>query len=225
VLADILLSVGSPNGTLQLSSNAPGVPTGLSAVAPAPQTVLLSWTVSTGSAFGYHVRRDGVLIAAVAVPSYVDVGVQPHQSYSYTVDAFSAARYVSAQSAPATVTTPAPPIYGTAFLDDLADEAPTFARFGLADVDPAPWLELSEMTPHPTAYLSPTHPTDLDEVEPIMLTRSPGLIPPGEAFDPHPVAEFDVHTPDLITQQAEPVHTPNEVTEPTELERQSLQPW
>jgi N-acetylglucosamine-6-sulfatase len=89
---------------------APTVPTDLAAAAPGPNEVDLSWTASTDNVAvtGYTVYRDGVSVATVdgATTSFVDTGVLPNTTYTYTVDAFDAAENHSAASAPVTVTTP-----------------------------------------------------------------------------------------------------------------------
>src|SRR5207245_1350507 len=55
---------------------------------------------------GYTVYRGGTKIATVTT-TYTDKSVSPSTTYSYTVDAFDPAGNHSAQSSPATVTTPA----------------------------------------------------------------------------------------------------------------------
>jgi chitodextrinase len=59
---------------------------------------------------GYTVYRNGSTLATVsgATLTYNDTTVAPATNYSYTVDAFDAAGSHSAQSSPASVTTPAP---------------------------------------------------------------------------------------------------------------------
>jgi chitodextrinase len=90
----------------------PSVPTGLTATAISNQ-VNLSWNPSTdtgGSGLrGYLVFRNGVGLGGSATNSYVDTAVGGGTTYTYTVLAYDFAPIAneSAQSAPASVTTPA----------------------------------------------------------------------------------------------------------------------
>jgi chitodextrinase len=95
-------------------TEAPSVPAGLSANAVSPTAVDLSWTHSTDNVAvtGYTIYRDGTMLTTVgsATSTYQDVTASPNTTYTYTVDAFDAATNHSAQSDPASVTTPeAPP--------------------------------------------------------------------------------------------------------------------
>ncbi|MGC3999695.1 MAG: PQQ-dependent sugar dehydrogenase [Anaeromyxobacter sp.] len=110
--ADSAAVVEPPGG----DRSAPSVPTGLSAVAPAPDRVELAWNASSDSdsgVAGYRVLRDGAGVATVAAPatSWVDQAVAAATAYTYTVRAFDLADppNTSADSAAATVTTPAVP--------------------------------------------------------------------------------------------------------------------
>jgi chitodextrinase len=89
----------------------PSVPAGLSATAVAPFQVDLLWTASTDNTgvTGYQIFRSGNQIGTSASASYVDTGLSPSTTYVYNVAAYDAAGNVSAQSASATVTTPAQP--------------------------------------------------------------------------------------------------------------------
>ncbi len=91
-------------------TQAPTVPANLSATVASSTQVDLSWAPSTDDVgvAGYTVYRDGAAIATVdgATTSYADTTLAAGMTYSYTVDAFDAAGNHSAQSAPATVTTP-----------------------------------------------------------------------------------------------------------------------
>ena len=97
------------NGDMQ----APTVPAGLKATAPSYNTVKLTWTASTDDVgvTGYTVMRGGVPIANVngTTLSYTDTPVSANTTYSYSVKAFDAAQNTSAESAHASVTTPAVP--------------------------------------------------------------------------------------------------------------------
>ena len=91
----------------------PTVPTGLSASAPTPNQVNLSWSASTDNVAvaGYTVYRGGSQVGTVngSTLTFTDGTVVGLTTYSYTVDAFDAAGNHSAPSQAASVTTPAPP--------------------------------------------------------------------------------------------------------------------
>ena len=89
---------------------APTVPTNLTATAISPVQINLSWTAATDNVgvTGYRVYRGGVLIATLGnVLTFQNSGLTASTLYSYTVEAFDAAGNSSAQTAPATATTPA----------------------------------------------------------------------------------------------------------------------
>jgi len=90
-------------------TQAPTVPAGLSAAAISTSQIQLSWSASTDDrgVAGYQVFRDGAQIATVPAAGYVDSGLLPQSTHTYAVAAFDAANNVSAQSAPATASTPA----------------------------------------------------------------------------------------------------------------------
>jgi hypothetical protein len=92
---------------------APTTPAGLSAVAAGPAQVNLSWSASSDNVAlaGYTLYRDGAVLTTVSgsTLAYTDFTAQPQTSYAYSVDAYDAAGNHSAQSDPATVTTPAMP--------------------------------------------------------------------------------------------------------------------
>ena len=94
-----------------VDTRAPGVPSGLAAAAGSYDCVDLSWTAATDdvAVSGYHVYRDGTLLATVTGTSYSDRTVSAATTYSYKVRAFDAAGNASGLSAAATVTTPLPP--------------------------------------------------------------------------------------------------------------------
>jgi spore germination protein YaaH len=113
------------------------------AVPPAPATVLasdvsdseltLSWSPSTparGSVTGYRVYRDGKVLRQVKGLSTRVTGLAAASSHEFTVAAVDSAGWLSAQSAPASVST-APPVPSTgsaqAFL--LASTGRSFADF------------------------------------------------------------------------------------------------
>jgi chitodextrinase len=68
---------------------APSAPTLVTASHIAPDSVTLTWSASTGQPVAryYLVLRDGSAIGTVTVPTFTDVTVSPHTSYSYQVEA------------------------------------------------------------------------------------------------------------------------------------------
>lgn len=83
----------------------PSVPTGATATVVPPLQVSISWsaaTESSGTIEGYHVYRNGVLIASTAGTLIVDSGLLPGY-YSYTVAAYDANGVTSVQSSPSSV--------------------------------------------------------------------------------------------------------------------------
>jgi hypothetical protein len=87
----------------------PTAPTGLSARAAAQSQIELRWNAATDnfSVTGYTIRRGGAAIGSAVGTSFVDTGLNPATSYSYTVEAFDGAGNHSAQSS--TVITNTPP--------------------------------------------------------------------------------------------------------------------
>jgi hypothetical protein len=118
----------------------PSVPTGVSAAATSPFSAQVSWTASTDNmaVASYDVFRDGTLVASVAADatSYTDSGVLAGQDYTYTVRARDASGNLSAQSDPASVTTPAAP-------------TPLFVD-GFETGDFSGWTTSSSLTPQGT---------------------------------------------------------------------------
>jgi chitodextrinase len=91
-------------------TQAPTVPTGMTATAVSPTQINLSWTASTDNVgiAGYRVYRTGVLLATLgAVTTYQNTGLAASTTYSYTVQAVDAAGNASAQSASASANTQA----------------------------------------------------------------------------------------------------------------------
>ena len=85
----------------------PSVPANLHITGTSASTVDLSWDASTDNVgvTGYHLYRNGTIVASPAGTSVTDTGLTPNTNYSYTVSAFDAASNESAQSAPAASTT------------------------------------------------------------------------------------------------------------------------
>jgi len=96
----------------------PTAPTNLTASAPSPTQINLSWTASTDNVgvTGYKVERcsgaacaNFVQIATPATTSFSDTGLTASTSYSYRVRATDAAGNLSGYSNTASATTPATP--------------------------------------------------------------------------------------------------------------------
>src|SRR2546423_282910 len=87
----------------------PSVPTGLTASAVSSSQINLSWAASSDNVgvSGYRVYRNGTQIATTSTTSFTNTGLSPSTTYSYAVAAFDAAGNLSAQSSPASATTPA----------------------------------------------------------------------------------------------------------------------
>src|SRR6266852_360410 len=77
-------------------TQAPTLPTGLTAPAAGATSVSLAWNASTDNVgvTGYTVYRNGSQLATVSgsTLTYIDLTVAANTSYSYTVDAFHAAQ-------------------------------------------------------------------------------------------------------------------------------------
>ena len=99
--------------TVNIDITPPSIPTGLSATPSSCSQVNLSWNASTdtgGSGLkGYNVYRNGSYLKQVTTTSTSDAGVNASTPYSYTVAAVDNAGNQSAQSTPASATTPACP--------------------------------------------------------------------------------------------------------------------
>ena len=119
-------------------TEAPTVPTNLTASASSPTQVDLSWSASTDNVgvTGYEVFRDGQSIGSASGTGYVDTTVSEATSYTYVVRARDAAGNNSGPSDAATVTTP--PAVQTASFTAVADarveEANPLSNFGADDL-------------------------------------------------------------------------------------------
>ncbi|NLX22136.1 MAG: PEGA domain-containing protein, partial [Phycisphaerae bacterium] len=101
-------------------TQAPTVPTGLSANATGPTTVALTWTASTDNVgvTGYDIRRDGTTIGSSTGASYTDNSATANTTHSYQVRAKDAVPNYSAWCTAADATTPpAPPSPTVVFSD------------------------------------------------------------------------------------------------------------
>jgi chitodextrinase len=85
----------------------PSTPTSLTAGSTQPTQTYLSWNASTDNVgvAGYHVFRNGVMVATTAQAFYTDSGLADGTTYSYFVEAFDLGGNVSTPSLPANVTT------------------------------------------------------------------------------------------------------------------------
>lgn len=108
-------NTSAQSAAIQVSTQAvpdttpPSVPAGLNANAVSGAQIDLSWSASTDNVgvTGYTVRRDGVIVGTTATTTFIDTGLTPNTSYSYTVDAFDAAGNASAESGVVQATTSA----------------------------------------------------------------------------------------------------------------------
>ena len=89
----------------------PSAPGALSATAPTPTQVNLTWTASTDDSgiSEYQIFRGGAQVGTATTTSYSDTTVQAQTTYSYTVVARDLANNLSDPSNAATVTTPVAP--------------------------------------------------------------------------------------------------------------------
>lgn len=113
VVPDSLASPpASPAATIIVSgpsdTTSPTTPPYLTAQARGSATVSLHWAPSTDTVglTGYHVYRDGALVATASTNAYLDTAASG-TSHSYTVAAVNESSVESALSAPAAVTMPA----------------------------------------------------------------------------------------------------------------------
>ncbi len=96
-------------------TQAPTVPTGVSATAVSGSQINLSWTASTDNVgvTGYEVYRDNNLVNTVTTTSYGDGSLSAATTYEYFIKARDAAGNISGASNTASATTQAPPSVGT----------------------------------------------------------------------------------------------------------------
>ncbi len=69
-------------------------------------SISLAWNASTDNVgvTGYHLYRNGTLVASPAGTSYTDTGLTVSSSYTYTISAYDNAANQSAVSAPYSTT-------------------------------------------------------------------------------------------------------------------------
>ncbi len=85
----------------------PSVPMGLHSTGKSTTTIYLAWAAShdnTGVA-GYDVFRDGVQVASVTQPNFIDTGLAPGTAHRYAVRSYDASNNASANSRPLSVST------------------------------------------------------------------------------------------------------------------------
>ena len=116
-------------------TQAPSAPGSLTASAPAPRRVALSWDAASDDTgvTAYEVYRDGTLLASTGSTSWSDSGVSPQTAYDYTVRALDAAGNRSVESNTARVTTPALPTATLTFspaADARVDESTATVNYG-----------------------------------------------------------------------------------------------
>ena len=148
-------SVGSASAqvtvTVTPDTTQPSVPTNLTATAVSSSQIKLSWTASTdslGVVAGYRIYRGGVQVGTASTTYYLDSGLAPATTYTYTVAAYDNAGNVSAQSAPASATTmgtgvqtPSISLFSTTPAAIVAGQSSTLA-WSVSGI-PAPTLSIS----------------------------------------------------------------------------------
>jgi chitodextrinase len=103
--------------SLPIDTQAPSVPSGLSATSVSSSQIGLSWTASNDNVgvAGYKIFRDGALLKTTPLTSYTDTGLLPLTAYSYSIAAYDFSNNESAQSSALVVTTTAAPASPPAF--------------------------------------------------------------------------------------------------------------
>ncbi|MCR8641140.1 discoidin domain-containing protein [Paenibacillus sp. N1-5-1-14] len=112
-------------GTPIPDTQAPTVPSNVTATAVSSSQINLTWSASTDNVgvTGYNVFRNGTQLQNTTGTSFTDTGLTPSTTYSYTVKAFDAAGNVSANSSSASATT----LTGTPTTGNLALGKPAVA--------------------------------------------------------------------------------------------------
>lgn len=95
------------NNQIQEDTQAPTIPTNLSAIAISPSQINLTWNASADNiaVTGYKIYRDGILIATTTNISYFDTNLSPSTQYIYTTSAYDAVGNYSEQSSQVKATT------------------------------------------------------------------------------------------------------------------------
>src|SRR5438105_824553 len=104
-----IVTVSGAGISVEVDTQAPAVPTGLTASALTATSLTLTWSAATDNVgvTGYRLYRDATLVASAASTSASLRGLSPSTPYTFTVAALDAAGNASAPSAPLSVTTPA----------------------------------------------------------------------------------------------------------------------
>ena len=130
----------------------PSLPADLLATVDGPRRVTLSWTASIDNVAvaSYEVQRDGLVLAGVPTPGYVDTGVAQGSTVTYTVTAIDSS---GNRSEPASVsaTTPTAP---TSF---------TFAAAGDHGANPKAAASLAALDASPAAFYLAVGDMDYDQ--------------------------------------------------------------
>jgi len=107
----------------------PSVPANVQAVPLSPSSIQITWTASTDNVgvAGYHVFRGGSQVGTTAAAAFIDTGLNPQTTYSYTVCAFDQAGNESAQSSPPAQATTEPP---SEIVFDFDDRGSTVYTYG-----------------------------------------------------------------------------------------------
>ncbi len=122
-VSENLGSSGSGSGTTD--TEAPSIPSGLSASAVSSSQINLSWTASTDNVgvAGYKIYRGGAQIATTNSTSYSNTGLSASTGYCYNLSAYDSAGNTSNQGTQACATTSASTGGGTT--DTEAPSVPT----------------------------------------------------------------------------------------------------
>ena len=93
----------------------PSIPAGLTGQPMYTSQMYLSWGAASDTGgtgwVGYRIYRDGLLVGTTNHTDFMDTGLNPSTTYSYTVEAYDTAGNVSGQSPPVDVATLPSPIF------------------------------------------------------------------------------------------------------------------
>jgi chitodextrinase len=100
------------NGSYTVTPILPTVPAGLHSTATTTTSVALAWTASTDTGgpglTGYHIYRNGTLVASTSGTTYTNTGLSANTTYTYAIAAYDSAGNASAISSPAVSVTTEP---------------------------------------------------------------------------------------------------------------------
>lgn len=126
--------------TIGIDTVLPSTPTTVHANAVATDSAEVTWTPSADALSGiawYRVYRDGSFIATSAATTYTATGLNPGQTYTFSVSAVDQAGNESAQATASPVTMPPSPIW-----------------MSIATPDPGQGVNLGTVTPNTTVSMS-----------------------------------------------------------------------